>query len=80
MTKIKNRIFITSNLNTGETVSLGDDKSHYLNNVLRCKIGDHISIFNENSECIAEVVSNAKNACKLKLLECRFTRSLFFTD
>ncbi len=71
MNKIKNRIFITSNLKTGEIVSLGDDKSHYLNNVLRCKIGDHISLFNEKSECIAEVASNAKNACKLKLMECK---------
>ena len=71
MNKIKNRIFITSNLKTGEIVSLGDDKSHYLNNVLRCKIGDRISLFNEKYECIAEVVSNAKNACKLKLMECK---------
>ncbi len=71
MNKIKNRIFITSNLKAGETVSLGDDKSHYLNNVLRCKIGDHISLFNEKSECIAQVVSNAKNGCKLKLMECK---------
>ncbi len=70
MNKIKNRIFITTNLKAGETVSLGDDKSHYLNNVLRCKIGDHISLFNEKSECLAEVVSNVKNACKLKLMKC----------
>ena len=85
MTKIKNRIFITSTLKAGETVSLVDDKSHYLNNVLRCKIGDYISLFNGKSECIAEVVSNAKNACRLKLMECkkneidRHKMTLFFS-
>ena len=30
MTKIKNRIFTTSALKSGETVSLEDDKSHYV--------------------------------------------------
>ena len=71
MTKIKNRIFITSALKAGETVSLGNDKSHYVNNVLRCKIGDYVSLFNEKFECIAEVVSNSKKICKLKLKECK---------
>ena len=71
MTKIKNRIFITSALKSGETVSLEDDKSHYVNNVIRCKIGDHISLFNDKFECIAEVVSNSKKICKLKLKECK---------
>ena len=49
MTKIKNRIFITSALKSGETVSLEDDKSHYVNNVIRCKIGDHNSLFNDKT-------------------------------
>ena len=71
MTKIKNRIFITSALKSGETVSLEDDKSHYVNNVIRCKIGDHISLFNDKFECIAEVVSNSKKICKLRLKECK---------
>lgn len=49
--KIKNRIFLNQkNLTSNQSIEFDIKQSHYLTTVLRSKVGDCISIFNETSE------------------------------
>ena len=40
------RLFVTSDLTSGASVELDPAQAHYLINVLRCKAGEEILLFN----------------------------------
>lgn len=42
----KIRLFVEAPLRTAEAVTLGADQTHYLQHVMRCKVGDEIALFN----------------------------------
>ena len=45
-TDSKTRLYIDSPLSSGSTLVLLPSQAHYLVNVLRCRVGDHIAVFN----------------------------------
>ncbi len=63
--KIKSRFYINAyNLTEKRSLVLKDDIFHHLYNVLRCKVNDYISLFNEiDGEFLAQIISlNKKEA------------------
>jgi len=81
--KIRTRLYVNFDLKQGETISIVAPQLHFLKNVMRIKVGEHISIFNgRDGEFTAEIleVSNKfilakcqeqtreqKNSSKIKL-------------
>jgi 16S rRNA (uracil1498-N3)-methyltransferase len=60
----KFRLFIPLPLELGNNIVLPDDKAHYVCNVMRCKIGDNIGVFNGASpEFKAEIIEIHKKKC-----------------
>ncbi len=56
-TKKNIRLYTNINLNLDDCCSLSQEQSHYLCNVMRCKIGDFIHCFNENcGEFLSEII------------------------
>ena len=63
------RLSIEDSLSGGCTVTLEKDQSHYLVNVMRCKLGSHVSLFNgRDGEWVAEISDIQKRAVTLTLL------------
>ena len=59
------RIYSKENLKNGK-LTLNKKQSHYLKNVMRLKLSDKISIFNEkDGEWVASITSIKKNECSI---------------
>lgn len=55
------RLYISSKLTEATSCELSTDKSHYLNNVMRCKEGEFIYCFNEkDGEFLSEITKSDK--------------------
>ena len=64
------RLFCEVTLTVGETISLETEQSHYLKNVMRCKIGEKILVFdNYTGEYLAEIVNIHKRSIDIEILE-----------
>ena len=64
------RLFCEVSLRIGKTISLENEKTHYLKNVMSCRINDKIFVFDNNTgEYIAEIVSIKKRVCVVQVLE-----------
>jgi 16S rRNA (uracil1498-N3)-methyltransferase len=61
--KIKNRLYLNREINLKLIIDFNSKQSHYLSKVLRCKLTDHISVFNEGAEYLVELLEiNSKKA------------------
>ena len=69
MKNIKNRIFVEKKLNPSNQIKLEIEQVHYLRNVLRTKINDNVSIFNDELVCFARVLDITKNSCELEIVK-----------
>ena len=64
------RLFCEVTLEVGEKIKLEKDQTHYLKNVMRCKINDKIIVFdNTTGEYIAEIVNIYKRLINIEILE-----------
>ena len=64
------RLFCEVTLTVGERINLKTEQSHYLKNVMRCKIGEKILVFdNYTGEYEAEIVYIQKRFIDIKILE-----------
>ena len=64
------RLFCEVTLGVGEKINLEKDQTHYLKNVMRCKINDKIIVFdNTTGEYIAEIVNIYKRLINIEILE-----------
>jgi len=64
------RLFCEVTLTVGENINLETEQSHYLKNVMRCKINEKILVFDNNSgEYTAEIVSIHKRSIDIEILE-----------
>ena len=64
------RLFCEVTLRVGEKINLETEQSHYLKNVMRCKINEKILVFDNNSgEYTAEIVSIHKRSIDIEILE-----------
>jgi 16S rRNA (uracil1498-N3)-methyltransferase len=62
------RLFVTSKLGAGATVTLRKDQAHYLGNVLRLKQGDNLLLFNgKDGEWWAELGAIGKKEAQTRL-------------
>ena len=71
--KVKIRLYIKQNLETGEFVIPSEEQVHYLNNVLRVCNGEKIAVFDgQNGEYIFEInKTGKKNIILNKIQKCR---------
>ena len=64
------RLFCEVTLRVGEKINLETEQSHYLKNVMRCKINEKILVLDNNSgEYTAEIVSIHKRSIDIEILE-----------
>jgi len=64
------RLYINNDISKDSEINLNSDQSHYLKNVIRRNIGDHIRIFNgKDGEWISEIISLNKKSCSISLLD-----------
>ena len=64
------RLFCEDTLGVGEKINLEKDQTHYLKNVMRCKINDKFIIFdNTTGEYLAEIVNIHKRFINIEILE-----------
>ena len=64
------RLFCEVTLTVGEKINLETEQSHYLKNVMRCKINEKILVFDNNSgEYTAEIVGIHKRSIDIEILE-----------
>ncbi len=64
------RLFCEVTLTVGEKINLEAEQSHYLKNVMRCKINEKILVFdNYSGEYAAEIVSIHKRSIDIEILE-----------
>ena len=67
---IRIRLFCEVTLTVGERINLETEQSHYLKNVMRCKIGEKILVFdNYTGEYVAEIVNIHKRFIDIEILE-----------
>lgn len=63
------RLFVDLSLNVGEEVTLGADHTHYLKNVLRRQVQDHVRLFNgKDGEFAGQIMVLSKKAAEIKLV------------
>ena len=60
------RLFFSATLSTGITDKLDKAQSHYLSKVMRVKENEVFSLFNNNGEWEAKVLSVSKNIIEFK--------------
>ena len=61
--KIRNRVFVQDNLRKDLRLTLDSKTSHYLSNVLRCKVGECIALFDDKTEWLSEILEiNSKES------------------
>lgn len=66
------RLFVEESLSDGGSITLEKDQSHYLANVMRCKHGTEVALFNgRDGEWAAEISDIHKRAVTLSLLSCK---------
>ena len=64
------RLFCEVTLSVGEKINLQTEQSHYLKNVMRCKINEKILVFDNNTgEYTAEIVNIHKRSIDIEILE-----------
>ena len=62
------RLFCEVTLRVGEKISLQTEQSHYLKNVMRCKINEKILVFDNNTgEYTAEIVNIHKRSIEIEI-------------
>ena len=67
---VKTRLFVEDALAPGVVVVLGDDRAHYLRNVLRSRPGDLVALFNgRQGEWTAGITDLGKRSASLKVEE-----------
>lgn len=68
----KIRLYVPQPFLAGSRLSLSENQSHYVANVMRCKEGDRLAVFNgQDGEWLAEIVVIAKKSVTLGLVEQR---------
>ena len=69
------RLFCEVTLTVGKMISLETEQSHYLKNVMRCKINEKILVFdNVTGEYAAEIIYIHKRSVDIEILEKTKTR------
>ena len=64
------RLFCEDTLGVGEKIYLEKDQTHYLKNVMRCKINDKVIVFdNTTGEYLAEIINIHKKFVNIQILE-----------
>ena len=63
------RLFFSAALSTDMTGKLDKSQSHYLNKVMRVKENEFFSLFNNNGEWEAKVLSVSKNIIEFKIIK-----------
>ena len=64
------RLFCEVTLTVGKKINLETEQSHYLKNVMRCKINERIFVFdNYTGEYTAEIVNVNKRSIDIEILE-----------
>ena len=64
------RLFCEDTLGVGEKINLEKDQTHYLKNVMRCKINDKVIVFDDTTgEYIAEIINIHKRFINIEILE-----------
>ena len=64
------RLFCEVTLRVGEKINLETEQSHYLKNVMRCKINEKILVFdNCTGEYTAEIFNIHKRSIDIEILE-----------
>lgn len=64
------RLFMDVDLHAGATIECDKDKTNYLKNVLRAKIGDHVLVFNgREGEWRASIAALSKRSMQLRIEE-----------
>ena len=64
------RLFCEVTLGVGKKIILEHEQTHYLKNVMRCKVNDRIIIFdNTTGEYAAEIVNIHKRIINIEILE-----------
>lgn len=83
--KIKNRIYLNREISKNQLIEFDSRHSHYLLNVLRSKIGDNVSVFNERDEYVVRLSSvnrkkvNGTAIEKIKSLKLNNPLTLYFS-
>ncbi len=68
--KIQHRLYVDAKLAEGEQISLAQDQSHYLTNVMRARLGDRVALFNgQQGEWASTITSVQKRAVTLAISE-----------
>lgn len=68
--KIQHRLYVEAPLPGAGTLTLGDDQSHYLANVMRARVGDQVALFNgTDGEWASDIADVRKRAVTLTLGE-----------
>src|SRR5215210_8280559 len=64
------RLFVNARLRRGADIELAPTQAHYVIDVLRCKAGDHILLFNgQDGEWRGELIARTKRHATLLLSE-----------
>lgn len=60
------RIYVEDDLAQNQSIELNDQQGHYVNNVMRLKVGDEVALFNgRDGEWCASIVESRKKRCLL---------------
>ncbi len=63
------RLYFPDKIQSDLSSHLTNEQTHYLKDVMRLKIGDKLSIFNNLGEWNALIISYEKNGAKIKIME-----------
>lgn len=65
----KTRLFVEAALIPATPLELKDSQAHYLNNVLRLRVGDTIAVFNgRDGEWEARIIAQGKKNCQVEVI------------
>ena len=65
----KIRLYFSNKIQSKLIAHLTKDQSHYVKDVMRLKVGDLLSIFNDQGEWNAKIENYEKNKANIKILE-----------
>ena len=65
----KIRLYLSNKIQSELIAHLTKDQSHYVKDVMRLKVGDLLSIFNDQGEWNAKIENYEKNKANIKILE-----------
>ena len=63
------RLYFPDKIQSNFSSHLTNEQTHYVKDVMRLKIGDKLSIFNNQGEWSVAIKSYEKNATKIKIME-----------